>query len=362
MNASLHRGRARRLLLPLTAGICAIALAGGCSGGGTGRSGAAEADTTAQAASVQRVTNDLQSDYENVIKNVLPSVVEVDAGNALGSGIIFDNQGHIVTNAHVVGSQKTFAVTVATGEQPLQASLVASFPQGDLAVIKLNSVPSGLQAAKFGDSAKVAVGQIVLAMGSPLGLSSSVTQGIVSAVGRTVTESNTGGGTGATIADLVQTSAAINPGNSGGALVNLDSEVIGIPTLAATDPQEGNTAAPGIGFAIPGSTVQNVANQIIKNGRVTNSGRAALGITGRTVLGTDLQPAGVAVVSTTKGGPAADAGIRTGDIITKVGVDQVTTIQSLSETLAADTPGERVQVTYVRQGTAHTTTVTLGAM
>ncbi|MFJ1600643.1 S1C family serine protease [Streptomyces sp. NPDC088261] len=367
MNASLLRGRARRLLLPLTAGICAVALAAGCSGTGSGRDDTGAADVAgaglpARAASVERAQNDLQSAYESVIKNVLPSVVEIDAGNALGSGVIFDTQGHIVTNAHVVGSRKTFAVTVATREQPLEARLVASFPQGDLAVIKLTNVPSGLKAAKFGDSSQVAVGQIVLAMGSPLGLSSSVTQGIVSAVGRTVTESDSGGGTGATIANLVQTSAAINPGNSGGALVNLDSQVIGIPTLAATDPQEGDSAAPGIGFAIPGSTVQNVAGQIIKSGRVTNSGRAALGITGRTFLGTDFQPAGVAVVSATKNGPAAGAGIKAGDIITKVGPDQITTIQSLSETLASDSPGEKVRVTYVRQGTTHTANVTLGEM
>lgn len=358
MNASLRRGRGRRLLLPLTAGICAIALAGGCSGASSGdRAGA-----TAPAAAAPRAENDLQSDYESVIKNVLPSVVEIDAGDALGSGIVYDNQGHIVTNAHVVGKQKTFAVTVATREQPLEARLVSSFPQEDIAVIKLTDVPSGLRAAKFGTSSQVAVGQIVLAMGSPLGLSSSVTQGIVSAVGRTVTESQSGGGTGATIANLVQTSAAINPGNSGGALVNLDNQVIGIPTLAATDPQEGDSAAPGIGFAIPVSTVTNIANQIIKNGRVTDSGRAALGITGRTFLGNDLQPAGVAVVSTTKGGPAAAGGIRAGDIITKLGSDQVTTIQSLSETLASDRPGEKVQVTFVRQGATRTANVTLGQM
>ena len=114
------------------------------------------------------------------------------------------------------------------------------------------SVPDGLKPAKFGDSSQVAVGQIVLAMGSPLGLSSSVTQGIVSAVGRTVSESTSDGGTGATIANMVQTSAAINPGNSGGALVNLDSQVIGIPTLAATDPRHGRHRRTGYRLRHPG--------------------------------------------------------------------------------------------------------------
>lgn len=365
MDASLLRGRARRLLLPLTAGVCAVALAGGCSGPGSPAAGSAEseADTTTQAAAVQRADGDnLQSDYESVIKNALPSVVQIDAGDALGSGIVYDDKGHIVTNAHVVGKGKTFKVTVATQEQPLQARLVSSFPQQDLAVIELENPPSGLKAAKFGDSSKVAVGQIVLAMGSPLGLSSSVTQGIVSAVGRTVSESDSGGGTGATIANMVQTSAAINPGNSGGALVNLDSEVIGIPTLAASDPQMGNSAAPGIGFAIPVSMVKTVADQIIKDGKVTNSGRAALGITGRTVLGDDFQPEGVAVVTAVKGGAAAAAGIKSGDIITKLGGQRVTTIDSLSEMLASDKPGQKVQVGYTRGGSAKTVQVTLGDM
>ncbi|MDX3855485.1 S1C family serine protease [Streptomyces sp. AK02-01A] len=360
MDASLRRGPARRLLT-LTAGICAIALAGGCAGPGVAGSGSASSAVTTEAAAAQRSTNELQTDYETVIRNVLPSVVQIDAGNSLGSGVIYDNQGHIVTNAHVVGKQRAFAVTMATREQPMKARLVSSFPQQDLAVIKLEQVPKGLKAAKFGDTSQVAVGQIVLAMGSPLGLSGSVTQGIVSAVGRTVSESPAGG-TGATIPNMVQTSAAINPGNSGGALVNLDSQVIGIPTLAATDPQLGDSAAPGIGFAIPVSMVKTVADQIIKNGKVTNSGRAALGISGRTVLGDNLQPAGVAVVKTLKGSAAAAAGIRTGDIIVKVGNSAVTSITSLSEVLAAAKPGQKVKVTYVRGGDTKTAEVKLGEM
>lgn len=199
----------------------------------------------------------------------------------------------------------------------------------------------------------------MLAMGSPLGLSSSVTQGIVSALGRTVSESQAGGGTGATIANMVQTSAAINPGNSGGALVNLDSEVIGIPTLAAIDTQMGDTAAPGIGFAIPVSIVKTIADQIIKSGKVTDSGRAALNITGRTVVDQNYQPAGVALVSVTKGGAAQKAGLRAGDIITRIGDQPVTTITSLSEALASDKPGQKVTVTYLRNGAEKTVQVTL---
>lgn len=296
-----------------------------------------------------------------MIKDVLPSVVQIQASSNLGSGVVYDGKGHIVTNAHVVGDEKTFKVTTANNEDEQTATLVYAYPEQDLAVIKLDKVPDGLKAAAFGDSSKVQVGQIVLAMGSPLGLSSSVTQGIVSATGRTVSEGSSDGGTGATIANMVQTSAAINPGNSGGALVDLDGRVIGIPTLAATDPTLGAGTAPGIGFAIPASMVTKVADQIIEDGRVTDSGRAALGITVRTVVDDDYQAAaGVAVVEVKSGGAADKAGIEPGDIITELGDTDITTVTSLSEALAAEKPGDKVTVTYTRGGSEKTVDVTLG--
>ncbi len=340
-----------------------MALVGGCSGETSGalKSGVAASPSSRQGpVSQESGDGDLQSRYETVIKNVLPSVVQIEASNSLGSGVVYDARGHIVTNAHVVGRGRTFKVTVATGGKPQSATLVYAYPDQDLAVVRLDSVPKGLKPAKFGDSQRVEVGQIVLAMGSPLGLSSSVTQGIVSAVGRTVSESSAGGGTGATIANMVQTSAAINPGNSGGALVNLNSEVIGIPTLAAIDPDLGGGAAPGIGFAIPASMVKTIADQIIRNGRVVDSGRAALNITGRTVVDQNYQPAGVALVRVTPDGAAARAGLRPGDIVTRIGDTPVTTITSLSEALASDKPGQKVTVTYLRNGSERTAEVTLG--
>ncbi|MFE3470369.1 trypsin-like peptidase domain-containing protein [Streptomyces sp. B27] len=355
-------GRVRRLLLTLSAGACALTLATGCSGADPAAAPAAAKATpsgTAQG-SVTRDTADLEGAYQAVINDVLPSVVQIDASESLGSGIVYDDKGHIVTNAHVIGDEKSFKVTVATGEAVLDATLVSAYPEQDLAVIKLDEVPDALKPAKFGDAEKVEVGQIVMAMGSPLGLSSSVTQGIVSALGRTVSESRAGGGTGATIANMVQTSAAINPGNSGGALVNLRSEVIGIPTLAATDPQMGDSAAPGIGFAIPVSMVRTVADQIIKDGKVTDSGRAALNITGRTVVDDSYRPAGVALVSVDRGGAADEAGLRAGDIVTRIGDSEVTTVTSLSEALAGDKPGDKVTVTYTRGGDSRTAEVTLG--
>ncbi|WAZ21226.1 trypsin-like peptidase domain-containing protein [Streptomyces cinnabarinus] len=353
----MSASRARALLCSVAL-VCPVGLVPGCTGAGSG-SGAAARATTTQAA-VPAAAGELQDDYLKVIRDVLPSVVQIQAAGDLGSGVVYDDRGHIVTNAHVVGDGKTFRVTTANSEEELAARLVYSYPEQDLAVIRLDRVPDGLKPARFGDSAKVEVGQIVLAMGSPLGLSSSVTQGIVSATGRTVTESGDEGGIGATIANMVQTSAAINPGNSGGALVDLDGEVIGIPTLAAVDPRLGEGSAPGIGFAIPASMVKTVADQIIEDGRVTDSGRAALGITGRTVVNDDYRAAGVAVVEVREGGAADDAGIRPGDVITGLGDSDITTITSLAEVLAAAEPGDRTTVTYTRGSGEKTVDVTLG--
>ncbi|SEF60380.1 serine protease, S1-C subfamily, contains C-terminal PDZ domain [Actinacidiphila yanglinensis] len=367
---SRSRNARHRSLLPATgtAVACtAVLLASGCSPtSGTGSDsgpGAAGAVAPAKAAVPEATSADaLQSAYQSTVKNVLPSVVQITTKQDLGSGVVYDSKGDIVTNAHVVGNATSFQVSLATGGSPLAARLVAAFPAGDLAVIRLDSVPKGLRPASLAPAGTAAVGQIVLAMGNPLGLSSSVTEGIVSATGRTVSESASGGGTGATIADMVQTSAAINPGNSGGALVDLDNQVIGIPTLAATDPQFGSGSAPGIGFAIPSSTVTRIADQIIKNGKVNDSGRAALDITVRGVVGSDFQPAGVAIVSVTKGGAAAKAGLKAGDVITKIGSTPITTVQSLTEALAALAPGAKVKVTYVRGTATKSAEVTLGSL
>ncbi|GIH74572.1 S1C family serine protease [Planobispora longispora] len=305
----------------------------------------------------------LEAAYERVISNVLPSIVQINTRTGLGSGVIYDASGHIITNAHVVGRATEFQVTLATGGAPRRASLVESFPIGDLAVIKVDD-PAGLRPAKFGDSGRLRVGQIVLAMGNPLGLGSSVTDGIVSALGRTVTEpAEEAGSPGATITGAIQTSAAINPGNSGGALVNLAGEVIGIPTLAATIPELGGGAAPGIGFAIPSNTATDIAAQIVKGGKVTNTRRAALGVSVRTVIGADGSPAGVGIVEVSEGGGAARAGIEPGDIIVSVNGTETPSTQALSEVLATLRPGDQAQVELLRlDGSTGAVTVRLGEL
>jgi len=348
----------------------AAALLTGCGGAsGTGAStpstasspasGPAQTDT---ATTVPENAASLENAYVEVIRRVLPSIVQINTSDGLGSGVVYDNNGHIVTNAHVVGDSKTFEVTLATGGSPRPARLVSSFPLGDLAVIKVED-SSGLAPATFGDSSKARVGQIVLAMGNPLGFSGSVTNGIISATGRTVTEPQDRDSPGATIVNAIQTSAAINPGNSGGALVNLAGEVIGIPTLAATDPELGGGAAPGLGFAIPSNTAKDVADQIIKNGEVTNTRRAGLGVRVFTVVGRDGQPVGVGVAEVISDGAAKKAGIKSGDVITAVDGTPTPSTQELSEVLAAHKPGDQVKVDLTRpDGATTSVTVTLGEL
>ncbi len=335
------------------AAVCGVLLfLTGCSGPASGSSAPRHPAT----APAPTVSGELQDSYQRVVGDVLPSVVEISAGDGLGSGVIYDEEGHIVTNAHVVGNTKEFEVVLATGGEAIPARLVFAYPRQDLAVIQLTELPKRLHPATFGDSGAVEVGQIVLAMGNPLGLNSSVTQGIVSAVGRSVSE----GEGEATLGNMVQTSADINPGNSGGALVNLSSQVIGIPTLAARNPQLGGDQAPGIGFAIPASTVTFLADQMIENGRVTESGRAVLGVTVRTVLGDGFEPAGAAIAEITEDGPAARAGLRPGDVITALAGEPVTDVVSLAEALAGGRPNQETAVEYLRNEERHTAQVTLG--
>ncbi|MEU7896979.1 trypsin-like peptidase domain-containing protein [Nonomuraea sp. NPDC049152] len=307
--------------------------------------------------------HELEVAYETVIKDVLPSIVQISTAVGIGSGIVYDTAGHIVTNAHVVGEATKMEVTLATGGAARKAKVVASFPAGDLAVIKVDD-PRGLTPAKFADSSKLRVGQIVLAMGTPLGYSGSVTNGIVSALGRTVSEPQTDGGSPvATIANAIQTSAAINPGNSGGALVDLSGQVVGIPTLTASDPELGSGPAPGIGFAIPSNTATDIAAQIVKDGRVTNTRKAALGIVGRTVIGANGAAVGVGVVRVTRDGGATRAGIGEGDMIVTVNGTDTPTMSALSEVLAKLKPGGQAKVEVLKpSGRVDTVTVTLSQL
>jgi S1-C subfamily serine protease len=350
-------GRATLLAAALAAGL---GLAGCTSDGGAAAAPASSSANPSPGAPGGAAGGlALQDAYRSVIRQVLPSVVQITTGSALGSGIVLDDKGDVVTNAHVVGDATSFQVTYATSTTPHPATLVGAYGPDDLAVIHVQDPPK-VQPATFGDSSSVAVGTIVLAMGNPLGLSSSVTNGIVSAVGRTVSEGSEP--PAATLPDAIQTSASINPGNSGGALVDLQGHVIGIPTLAALDPELGGSAAPGIGFAIPSNIVEDIAGQLVASGHVVDSHRAAIGAAVTAVTDAQGRPAGVGVASVTPGGPAATAGIQAGDVITSVAGKQVATTQQLATVLAGLDVGQTVPVAVATGSGQRTVQVTLGQL
>ncbi|MGH3322396.1 MAG: S1C family serine protease [Streptosporangiaceae bacterium] len=356
------RGHAPRSSLAVFGALIGLAgLLAGCTSGGSSAAPKSSASSAAATTPPSATGVALQHKYESVVRKVLPSVVQIKAGNALGSGIIYDKKGDIVTNAHVVGNNRHFTVRLATGGKELQASLVGTYTPADLAVIHAEGAQHP-RPAHFTDSGRLRVGQIVLAMGNPLGLQGSVTEGIISALGRTVNEPQGGHSPGAVLPNAIQTSASINPGNSGGALVDLSGDVVAIPTLAATDPELGGQA-PGIGFAIPSNTVTNVADQLIEQGKVTRTNRAALNVRVQTVVSAAGEPVGVGIVRVSPGGAADEAGLESGDVITSVAGHKTPNTQVLQDVLAKHDPGDTVQVTVTKpDGSQDTVKVTLGQL
>ncbi|HJE51459.1 MAG TPA: trypsin-like peptidase domain-containing protein [Tessaracoccus flavescens] len=277
----------------------------------------------------------------------------VDGAAGQGSGVVIDSQGHIVTNNHVIsGSGRGAQLIVNLGTVSYPASVVGTDPTTDLAVIKLDTVPDDLATMGYGDSTKVVVGDEVMAIGNPLGLSDTVTTGIVSALNRPVTTRAVTGNNVSTTDDVVvtaaiQTNAAINPGNSGGALVNTAGELIGITSSIATLPTQGGSQAGniGIGFAIASDQVQYVVEQLIATGEAQHP---QLGVTARDVQQTGQM--GAVVASVTDGSAAATAGFAVGDLITAVDGAPVTSTQQLVALVRAGRVGEDMKITVVRDG------------
>ena len=279
------------------------------------------------------------------------------ATQALGTGIIFDSDGHILTNDHVVAKGDTFTVLFAAGKTQVKAKLTGRDPLDDLAVLKVDDKVPGV--AEFGSSNDLQPGQLVLAIGSALGdFRNTVTAGVISALHRTL------GGT-SEMDDMLQTDAAINHGNSGGPLVNLSGQVIGVNTaIAGTDPGSGDVAQ-GIGFAIPSNRARDIALQILAHGNVQHP---FIGITYRAV-DSQLQAAqnlpvdhGALVSSVTSGSPADKAGIKKGDIIVALDGQAIDPDNTLFSLLSKHNPGDKVKLSVVRTGGSGNVTVevTLG--
>ena len=376
--------RDRRFGQTVSVALLAAVLASGGTYAVTQLDGQGTATTTTPSATATTSSNQNSSptvvqgnatapDWGAVAAAVAPSVVSIDVttqqSSGAGSGVVFDRNGHILTNNHVVeggAGSGSIAVTLSDG-RTYAATVVGTDPSTDLAVIKLTNAPSDLTPITLGDSEALKVGDPTMAVGNPLGLSGTVTTGIVSALNRPVsTGSSSESPFGQeqsgepVVTNAIQTSAAINPGNSGGALVNAKGELIGINSSIASlgqgqGSQSGNI---GIGFAIPVKEAKSIAEQLIKSGKAEH---AFLGVSTRDTVVTDgsAKRAGAQVASVSGGTPAANAGIRTGDVIIAVDGQRVDSATALVAQIREMTAGEKTKLTIIRGGSRQDVEVTL---
>ena len=287
-----------------------------------------------------------------IVRKVEPSVVTISHDQGTGSGVVWSKDGVVITNAHVVGDVRDVEVAFFDGRRA-DGRVRATDPDTDLAVV--DTERKDLQPATFQEELP-AVGELAVAMGSPLGFQNTITAGIISGLHREIPGSAQQGIR--SLVDLIQTDAAISPGNSGGALVNGRGQVVGI-NVAYIPPEQGAVA---IGFAIPGATAVDVVGQLLKNGRATHS---YLGIQPDQVtrevagqLGLD-RAAGVVVLEVVQGGPADRAGLRPGDVIVRMGDAAVDTVEDLFGELRQRKPSSQVRITFIRDRREQQATVTL---
>ncbi|WP_127571555.1 S1C family serine protease [Georgenia faecalis] len=302
-------------------------------------------------------------DAQSVAAAVRESVVALDvttrSGEGAGSGVIIDGEGHILTNNHVIDGARQIVVSLADGRM-FEADVVGADPTTDLAVVRLVDAPDDLVAAQLGSSADLVVGQPVVAVGNPLGLDSTVTTGVISALDRPVsTQASSQDPTaGAVVTNAIQVDAAINPGNSGGPLFDASGRVIGITSSIATLSSESGSI--GLGFAIPVDQAADVAAQLIDTGTAEH---AFLGVSLSDATATvdDVTRAGAEVRSIEDGAPADEAGLRAGDVITAIDGKTVNGAESLTGYVRQYSSGDAVTLTVVRDGDAAQVDVTLAA-
>ena len=319
--------------------------------------------------------NGTAPDWSATAAAVSPSVVSITASTGQrggqGSGVIIDEAGHVLTNNHVVAGADKLTVTLADG-RTFDAEIRGTDPSTDLAVITIGGAPKDLTPVAIGDSDDLAVGDPVMAVGNPLGLAGTVTTGIVSALNRPVTtEAESGGadqfGQGQAqaepvVTNAIQTSAAINPGNSGGALVDASGRLVGINSSIASlgSSSGGQSGTIGIGFAIPVNEATSIAKQLIDSGTATH---AYLGVTPQDGTASDgsASIAGAEVTSVGDGTPASQAGLKVGDVVTKVNGERVDSALSLVGHIREKSAGDQVTLTVLRDGKAIEVKATLAA-
>jgi len=365
VNAARHGQNRSRWLL--WAALVAAVVVGGVVGGvivGATKSSASPPAAATSGSSQVSVCN-----VTSVANEVIPSVVTISArgqgGAGTGSGEVIKSDGYILTNNHVIAiAANGGSVEVQFSDaQTVPATITGRDPQTDLAVLKIDTSRK-LQVIAMGTSSSVKVGQAAVVIGAPLGLSGTVTSGIISALDRTIAvpadEDTT-----ALLVSAIQTDAPINPGNSGGAMVNCSGQLIGVPTAGATVPSssgESGGGSIGLGFAIPVDLAKTIADEIIATGRVTHAyfGLGTVPIPEAAAAQGGV-PEGLFVQSVVAGGPSAQAGLRVGDVITKINGEPATSAVQLQELTLTKKPGDTVQLEVWRDGQTSTATVTLGA-
>ncbi len=282
----------------------------------------------------------VQSIYQLANKGV----VEITAGQGQGSGFVYDADGHIITNEHVIAGTSSVSVKFWNGKT-FNARVVGTDASTDLAVLKVDAPVSQLFPLSLGDSSKLVVGDQVVAIGSPFGLEGTVTSGIVSALHREMTSPNQ-----FAIDNSIQTDAAINHGNSGGPLLNAQGKVVGVNSQIESN-SGGNE---GVGFAVPSNTIRSIASQLISSGKAEH---AFLGV----VLSDSSSQTGAAVGQVRAGTPAARAALRVGDVVTAAAGTTINSASELRAVINAHRPGDTISVTYTRGGQSHTIKVKLAA-
>jgi putative serine protease PepD len=350
----------KRTFTKISAGAVALVIAAG-TGAATyavlddgGTTAVAPSTSSGAAQTVKNGALTIGQVYERTNASVVEITVTTQApadgpmgsgtAQAQGSGFVYDASGHVITNAHVVDGAQSAKVRFADGKS-YDATVVGVDASTDLAVLKVDAPSSALHPLDLADSSQVAVGDVVVAIGSPFGLENSVTAGIVSALGRSMKAPN-----GYTITGSIQTDAAINHGNSGGPLLDLDGKVVGVNAQIESE-SGGND---GVGFAIPSGTVKLIVAQILEDGSVQH---AYLGVSVTEATG---GTAGAQLAEVRVGTPAAQAGLQAGDVLTAVDGDTVSSAAALQSAIDAKKPGDSVMLDYLRDGTRHTVTVVLG--
>jgi len=292
----------------------------------------------------QPTSSDSTLSVQSIYRLAYKGVVEIAASQGQGSGFVYDGNGHIVTNAHVVEGASSVSVKFWNGKS-YTAQVVGIDASTDLAVLKVNAPVSEVFPLSLGDSSKLAVGDSVVAIGSPFGLEGTVTSGIVSALHREMTSPNH-----FAIDNSIQTDAAINHGNSGGPLLDSQGKVVGVTSQIESN-SGGNE---GVGFAIPSNTVSSIASQLISSGKAEH---AFLGV----VLRDSSTRTGAAISQVRAGTPAAQANLRAGDVVTAAAGKPIASASELRAVINAHRPGDAISVTYTRGGQSHAVKVTLAA-